>query len=309
MINLKKSIEQGFAGKSGGLYDVLKQLQNIGVGAGGDVFFVDGTNGSDTNNGESWDTAFKTIAYAITQSNLSVVEHTDGRNTILLRGALFAEDLTVPPIKCDVIGVGSSDEQNMVKVTGEHAWTGSATNESSAFYNIEFQNDDATEIFTIASPAGLYFYNCRFTAESACAGALVTSGTTGHDIVFKDCWFRNALDNDPFDTAAISIASTTHYNLLIEDCKIEGDIGVSIGATNAYACVINNCVIRAAGVTIDDNSDDCVITNNMLISAADQSTIGNVLDYNAALAAGNIVTGSGATLTAPTLSDLITYAG
>ena len=307
MINVKKHVGQGFA--NGELYDILKQLQEVGVAIGGDVFFVDATNGSDTNSGESWDDAFATIAYAITKSNLSVLDHVNGRNTILLRGAVFEEDLTVPPIKCDVIGVGSSDEQNMVKITGEHSWTGSATNESSAFYNIEFQNDDTTEIFTVASPAGLYFYNCRFTAEAACTGALVTSGTTGHDIVFKNCWLRNALDNDPFDTAAISIGSTTHYFLLIEDCKIEGDIGVLCGATNAYGCVINNNVIKAAGVTIDDNSDDVVITNNMLISAADQSTIGNVLDYNAALAAGNLVTGSGATITAPTLSDLVTYTG
>ena len=36
-----------------------------------------------------------------------------------------------------------------------------------------------------------------------------------------------------------------------------------------------------------------------MISAADQATLGNVLDYNAALAANNIVTGSTGTVAAP----------
>ena len=300
MLEVKKSIESG---QPYGLYDILKQLQTLGVAIGGDVFFVDATNGSDSYNGQSWATAFKTLAYAITKSNLSVLEHTDGRNTILLRGALFAEDLTVPPIKCDVIGAGSSDEQNMVKITGEHSWTGSATNESSGFYNIEFQNDGTTEIFTVASVAGLYFENCRFTAEAACTGAMILSGTTAHDLVIKNCWFRNALDNDFFDTAAISITATTFYHMLIKDCEIEGDIGINVDCTNAYNCIVRNCLIKATTFCVDDESDDVIYDTCHFISAVDNTTNNDtIVDWNVALAINCQVTGSNHTDDMPTVA-------
>lgn len=295
MLAINSKIETG---QPYGLYNILKQLQTLGVAIGGDVFFVDATNGSDSYDGKSWDTAFKTLAYAITKSNVSVLEHVDGRNTILLRGALFAEDLTVPPIKCDLIGVGSSDEQNKVKITGEHAWTGSATNESSGFYNIEFQNDGTTEIFTVATPAGLFFYDCIFTAEAACAGAIALTGATGHDLVMKNCWLRNAIDNDPFDTAAISNACTTFYHMLIEDCKIEGDIGINIDSTNLYGGIVTGCTIKATGLVIDDESDDVIYTNNAFITDA-ANTANDMVDWNVKLAARNVATGATTTNTAP----------
>lgn len=295
MYEVKKSIETG---QPYGLYNILKQLQHLGAGIAGEVYFVDGDDGSDTYDGLSWDNAFKTLAYAITKSNANIVANVAARNTIFIRGDLFAEDLTVPPIKCDVIGAGSSDEQNKVKITGEHAWTGSTTNESSGFYNIEFQNDGTAEIFTVATPSGLYFENCIFTAEAACTGAILLTGATGNNFVMKNCWLRNALDNDPFDTAAISITVTTFYHMLIENCKIEGDIGINIDSTNMYNGIVNGCTIKATGLVIDDESDDVTYTNNAFITAA-ANTANDMLDWNVALAARNVATGATNTNTAP----------
>ncbi|KKM02734.1 hypothetical protein LCGC14_1781520, partial [marine sediment metagenome] len=45
------------------------------------------------------------------------------------------------------------------------------------------------------------------------------------------------------------------------------------------------------GIAIDDNSDLAIYTNNMIISTADNATIGNIVDANVKLGAGNIVTG------------------
>ena len=295
MYEVKKSIETG---QPYGLYNILKQLQHLGAGIAGEVYFVDGGDGSDTYDGLSWDNAFKTIAYAITKSNANIVANVAARNTIFIRGDLFAEDLTVPPIKCDVIGVGSSDEQNKAKITGEHAWTGSTTNESSGFYNIEFQNDGTTAIFTVATPSGLYFGDCCFTAEAACVGAILLTGATGNDFVMKNCWLRNALDNDPFDTAAISITVTTFYHMLIENCKIEGDIGIDIDSTNMYNGIVTGCTIKGTGLVIDDESNDVTYTNNAFITAA-ANTANDMLDWNVALAARNVATGATNTNTAP----------
>ena len=300
MLEVKKSIESG---QPYGLYDILKQLQHLGAGIAGEVYFVDGNDGSDTYDGLSWDTPFLTLAYAITKSNANIVANVAARNTIFIRGDLFAEDLTVPPIKCDVIGVGSSDEQNKVKITGEHAWTGSATNESSGFYNIEFQNDGTAEIFTVATPAGLYFGDCIFTAEAACTGAILLTGSTGNDFVMKNCWLRNALDNDPFDTAAISITVTTFYHMLIKDCEIEGDMGINVDSTNVYNGIVRNCLIKAVTFCVDDESDEVVYDTCHFISAVDNTTNNDtIIDWNVALAIKCQVTGSNHTDDMPTVA-------
>lgn len=311
MIEVKKSIESG---QPYGLYDILKQLQHAGAGIGGQVYFVENNAGSDTNDGLSWDTAFKTLAYAIGISNDEITGSAYGygrgwaaRNTIFCKGDSICEDLTVPPVKCDVIGCGSTDAFNKTEIKGEHSWTGSGTLMSSGFYNLQFVNDDASAVFTVASLTGLYFGDCDFIAESDSIHAIHITGTTGHDLKINNCRFINDEYADPFDTAAILVATTTTFwNLEIKDSYVEGDIGIKIDTTNLYNGRIDNCVVKAVTVTIDDDSSDCVITNNCLISAADESTIGNVLDYTAALAANNILTGSGNTITAPTLSDLTT---
>ena len=308
MLDIKKSVAQGWG--TGGLYDILKELQLFSAGIKGEVYFVEANAGYDGNDGKSWNKAFKTLATAITASNANIAAGSSGwaaRNTIFIKGDAVAEDLTVPPVKCDVIGCGSCDAEGKTRITGAHAWTCSGTVLSSGFYNLTFWNDAATAIFTVATLAGLYFGDCDFVASADAIHAIHITGATGHDFKVNNCRFINDNEADPFDTAAILVATTTTFwNLEIKDSYVEGDIGIKIDTTNMYNAWIDNCTVKAVGVAIDDNSDDVVITNNALISAADQATIGNVLDYNAALAANNIVTGSGATITAPTLSDLTT---
>jgi len=269
----------------------------------GTVYYVEANAGNDNNDGLSWDKAKKTLASAITASNANIAAGSRGwaaRNTIFIKGDSVAEDLTVPPVKCNVIGCGSNDADRKSEIKGEHAWTGSGTLMSSGFFNIQFVNDDASAIFTIANLAGLYFENCDFIAEADSIAAIKITGDTGHDLIVNNCRFRVDSANDPFDTSAIQIeTTTTFFNLVIENSYVEGNKGIYIATTNCYDSFINNNIIKAVTLCVDDNSDDVVITNNCMISAADQATLGNVLDYNAALAANNIVTGSTGTVAAP----------
>ena len=295
MLEINKSIEQGFSGKPGGLYDILKQLQNVGIGVGGEVYFVDNNAGSDgPDDGKSWERPYKTLSYAITASNANIAASHHGwasRNAILIKADAMCEDLTVPPIKCDVIGVGSCDAEGKTRITGEHAWTGSGTVMSSGFYNLTFWNDAATAIFTVATPAGIYFGDCDFVAKEDAIHAIHITGATGHDFKVNNCRFINDEMNDPFDTAAILIATTTTFwNLEIKDSYVEGDIGIKIDATNLYNGWIDNCTVKAVGVTIDDDSADCVVTNNTCISEGNNGTIATVLDITVALAANNKIT-------------------
>ena len=308
MIEIKKHIGQGFA--SGELYDVLKQLQNLGLAVGGEVYFVDCNAGSDgVDDGASWDTPYKTLAYAIGVSNANIAAGSHGwasRNSILLKGDSCKEDLTVPPVKCDVIGVGSNDAFNKTEIIGEHAWTGSVTLMSSGFYNIQFVNDGAAAIFTVDSLTGLYFGDCDFIAEADSIHAIHITGGTGHDLRVLNCRIINDEYADRFATAGILIATTTTFwNLVIENSYIEGEIGIKIDTTNLYNGLINNCIVRATTLCIDDDSADCVITNSRFI-ADGANTANDMLDYNEKLAAGNIATGETSTNNAPVLLDGLT---
>jgi len=293
MINISKHIGEGFAG--GELYDILKQLQNMGVGIGGEVYYVDNNAGSDSSAaGGSWETPFKTLSYAITVSNANIAASAHGwasRNTILIKADAMCEDLTVFPAKCDVIGVGSCDAMNKTRIIGEHSDTGDGVIQSTGFYNLEFRNDDASAIFTVTSYSGLYFGDCIFTADADSVNAILTSGSCDN-FTIKNCWFRNDEDgHDPFATAAISIVGAC-YNILIQNNIIEGDIGINIDNAVAYNVVIDNNVIKATTLCIDDESNLAVVTNNTMISAADNGTLGLVFDGNDALACHNYITGS-----------------
>jgi hypothetical protein len=74
-------------------------------------YFVDLNTSNATADGLSWDTAFDTIAEAITASNASITLTANRwwarRNRIFVLGDGIAESLTVLPEKCDVIGLGS----------------------------------------------------------------------------------------------------------------------------------------------------------------------------------------------------------
>jgi len=260
----------------------------------GKVYYVEGNVGLDTQDGLSWDKAKKTLASAITASNANIAAGLSGyasRNTIFVKADAITEDLTVPPVKCDVIGCGSCNEQNRTRIIGAHAWTCSGTLMGSAFYNIEFWNDAATAIFTVASVAGLYFGNCQFVAKADAIHAIHITGATGHDLKIENCRIINDEANDPFDTAAILIATTTTFwNFEIKDSYIEGDIGIKIDTTNLYNGRLDKCVVKAVTLPLDDNSDDLVWTNNIFISAANATTPNNVIDANVKLGGGNYLT-------------------
>ena len=312
MYKIEKSIEQGFSGRPGGLFDILTQLQNGMFGMAGETYFVEGNVGSDASDGKSWDGAFKTLATAITASNASIAHANKKgyavRNAIFVRADSITEDLTVPPSKCDVIGVGSTDAHNMTEIKGEHSWTGSGTIMNTGWYNLCFVNDDASAIFTVATPAGLYYDGCLFRAEADAIHAIHLTGATGHDFTVNNCRFINDEYNDRFATGAIlNAVTTTYHNFAITNSYLEGEYGIKIDTTNLYNAWINNCTVVATGVTIDDNSDDCIVTNNTLISEGDITTQSNCYDFLPAKAANNVLTGDDATVTIPTLSDLITY--
>jgi len=300
MLDIKKSIEQGFSGKPGGLYDILKELQLFTAGIQGEVYFVDKNNGYDGNDGKSWKKSFKTLAVAVAASHANIAAGSwgwDSRNTIFIRGH-FTEVLTTLPQKTDIIGVGTVDDVSMARITGTHIIpTPGTAYIGTHFYNIQFADDGASSNWTITNQSGTEFHNCIFKRTASGTYGITEDGCAR--LKFVNCQFLPDSQGGVFTTAAIKLSNVTETTVQIINCIIYGAIGIDCDATNAVNCLVKNCFIKATTLCIDDESDDLVIVGNRMVSAANQGTIGLVLDYNAFLAVDNILTGSGGTIHCP----------
>lgn len=298
MYPIKKSIEQGFSGKPGGLYDILTQLQNMSLGNQGTVYYIDSSKGSDGYDGLSWDKAFKTLAYGISVSNAKRSGYE--RNTIFVRGK-FSETLTTAPSKCDLIGVGATSARSRPRITGAQAMTNTAY--GTRFINLEFRGV-ASSVTMTWTASGFEIHNCVFSQPSG--QTMATHAITivnPHDVVIQGCDFL--MTNEAFfSTACIALTSTeVPSNCHIRNCKIRGAVGVVIGVgsdDHFYNCSIEDCYIYSSGLCVNDESGNvgwALINNRVVTQAANSDN--DMLVYNTHLAAGNVATGATDTNHAP----------
>ena len=274
MIEIKKHIGQGFG--KGELYDILVQLQTFMAGIQGEVYFVDEKTGSDSGDidkGKSWETAYKTISFAASVSNTRIASGNKSghRNTIFCRG-VFTEDITNFGEKVDLIGVGSADAITKARLIGTHAIT-SYNGNGTRFFNFEFWPSAATYIFSWSDCFGIEFHDCWFTNTVTYDTdyAVVLDGTTCQSFIIDNCNFRVSTANKPFDECAIFLDTNYIRMLRITNNYNEGDIGIDVNTTEIWDGVIDNNIIKAVTLCIKDDSNDMVITRNMLISDADST--------------------------------------
>ena len=263
------------------------------------VFYVDG-NVVSSGNGLSWLSAVKTLAeglamahaYASTSGNRAWAH----RPTVYCCGDALTEDIVLAAEKTDVIGVGSSNSHDMVEITGNHV---PATNNTwgMRWYHCQFQEVDTGAMWTLqAQESGWKFIDCVFSNR----GTNCTHGilwTASYNLEVRDCIFDSV---NGFTTGAIVIGAGTSDKVLIRDNLIQGSKGVIVNTSYAQVAgnvIIDNNVFKCLTLCIDDDSDKAIVTRNMMIS---EETIGaNMYDFNVALAAGNIATGSDNTLDVP----------
>lgn len=256
---------------------------------GGTIYYVDGNDGSDSYDGLSWDNPFKTLTYAFARSHANMGQRSRlaKRNLIYCAGDAFDEDLTTFPQKTDVVGVGSYNNISKAALIGTHA-VATAAQFGCRWFNFFFLDDGATANFTMTG-GGYEFHNCTFRCDAN--GTHGIAGTAPSDVKIFNCEFLQDVDGNPFDTAAIAF-TTAGYNLQIRDNLIYGDIGIALTDSGTFSHgIIDNNIVHATNVTIDDNSDDVMVTNNILISdAAATAGYAEVIDINSALAANNYLT-------------------
>lgn len=276
-------------------------LGGVITGGQGEVYFVEGNTGNNDNSGKDWNNAFKTLTHALAVSHANIAASPKGwaaRNTIFCKGDYLDEDLTTLAQKTNIVGVGSCDHARC-RLVGTHIIPATINYMGCRFYNFDFRDDGPTANFTITSQIGIEFHNCLFSSIANCTYGLYF--VTCNKIKIMNCQFLPVMGGagEMFLTAAIGITGTTVNGVQIIDNIIYGVKGIYCSSTTVYEGIIKDNLIKATGITIDDDSVDFVIVGNRLISAAAQSDLPSVLAYNAALAVDNILTGSSATIHCP----------
>jgi hypothetical protein len=245
------------------------------------------------------DHPFATIAEAITASNASIGLAANRwwarRNRIFVCGDGIAENLTVLPEKCDIIGCGS-DLVPFPRVIGHH--TIALAKVACRFINMGWQADGTGDLFVIpAGCHGLQFLGGMMQA-SAAGNTKALEITDSAIVKIQGVEIHQNPGAYATGIFAVGIAIegvASNHQTLIDDCFIEATEGIDVVASApAYGSRITNNLIKATVLTIDENSDVVIVANNRLITAVDidaDPALG--IDCNPDLASGNIITGSG----------------
>ena len=231
-------------------------------GQGGGVeYFVDGNAGLDTNDGLSWDAAFKTMAVGLAASHANIASGAAGwaaRNKVYCKGDAFVENLVLLAQKTDIIGVGSYNQFPRPGLTGNHVPI-SATGIGVRFFNFHF-NAASGDIFTLdSSQRGIEFHNCYFDATPTCTGAIMA--TAVWFLKIYNCHFVG-----DFTDAVIELGAGNAQGLEIVGNYIEGDNqGIDFDA--ATTCSPNKVLIadnkiHTATECINDEASIAAIMNN-----------------------------------------------
>ena len=266
----------------------------------GVVYFVDGNKTSDSNDGLSWENAFKYLstAMAASHANIAITANRNwaGRNTILVKGDDITEDLTTLAQKTDIIGVGSNDAYGKASVIGTWIIPATVNYVGCRFYNMMFTDTGANAIFDIDGQDGIEFHDCLFDSAAS----------TTYGIYFEECnWFL--VDNCEFSRVSASLGFSTAaicivqdddvvYGSRINNCRIStAGIGIDWNETASYNCWITKNYIYATGLTVDCESDNVFVVDNRMMTDVDCDSyaVGTGFDWAVKVSAGNILMGDG----------------
>jgi len=259
------------------------------------IFYVDGNvvSGGD---GRTWETAFKTLAaglaaahsYMSTSANRAWAH----RATVFCCGDNLEENLVLGAEKTDVIGVGSSAGYTKCYLDGLHV-PATTNTWGMRWFNMAFGSTTQGVLFTLTSiSGGMEFHDCIFSSRGP-AHTIAVKATAVGSLKIHDCKFEAAPAD--FSTAGIDILAGDAAQTEIMRSYIVGAVGIRINAsttTTAGNILINDCVIKSSGETINDASSLAVVTNCRLITATNTTTVTAGYTGNQYLWANNVLTGA-----------------
>jgi len=285
--------------------DILNVIQEVQ----GKVYYVEGNAGLDTNNGLSWEKAFKTLAAAITASNANIAAGKWGwasRNTIYVKGDRLDEDLVEFPDKCDVVGVGSCDAYIGAGIIGNHAPVETG-NYGTRFFNMNFFPQANGDIITLTSASsGIEFHNCIFIGVwGAITAPSAIDITASPQCIISNCRFLGAFSGDVIDVGAGDASG-----MKIEDNEIIGgaDNGIVItGVATVIGAMSRGLIarnfIQVADKVIDSRAESAFnVVDNTCISGEALGASSYVIDLTYALR--NAITGDDVSVYVPSLTTV-----
>jgi hypothetical protein len=286
----------GFTNFPNGVTSFGIPLPSAGRDISGSTYFVDNNSGLDSNDGSSWERAFKTLAKAVAISNIDIARGSDRwarRNTIYYCADTETADLVAFPNKCDVIGVGSYDANKKPGITGNHVPV-NAGNYGTRFINVFFKAPaDASPIVTLASTSsGIEFHDCVFDATATTTIGIQATASPFLKVI--NCRFQGAFVTSYLTFGTGEAGGTEIIGNRMCDAAAKGIITGS-GTTSSWAMIVRDNYIEATTIIIDDDGDELWISRNDLITAAavtTSPTFAEAMDVDATRIAGNWLTAS-----------------
>lgn len=248
-----------------------------GIGSIGTTYYVDCNAGADTNDGLSWETAFKTLSVAMAASHANIAAGASGwanRNRIFFKGDQVAtaegENLVLLAQKTDVIGVGSTDWRAKPQLIGNHIIPNTAEVHGCRFFNMAFKGPvlSGGDIFTLTDIHGVEFVVCDFHGDSTTPATAAVVATACVDLQFKGCRTFGA-----FSDAVIELGAGQADGFAVKDCLIQGaNMGIDIAAGATFAAgrygLIKDNVLSTTLACINDASNKVYVIGNRGITAA-----------------------------------------
>lgn len=257
-----------------------------------------------TVDGLSWATAFSQLTSAITASNASIVLNANRwwarRNRIFVCGDQeHTVNLTILPEKCDIIGVGF-DLVPYPRINGTHIIAALATGKAygTRFLNLGFQNNSANETFKfLQDHIGIEFYNCDLWPRPAGSTIAISLTTSNRSFKFINSRIKQESSIGGLFAEGIVINGASQMDMTIAHSYIYATEGIHAHAgIAAYNGLIQNNIIRATALTVNDVSGNFAVISNKLMTAATVNVAAGALGIvcNKILALDNKITGNAA---------------
>jgi hypothetical protein len=275
------------------------------------VYFVDGADGNDSNNGLKPDFAFKTIQKALdtTQARIKVPmgsyvggEPWARNDVIYIAPGIYAENLVgytptgssyagVRGIK--IIGCGYHDLRDgkagvVIKPATLKPWYTEAV-VNCELYNLGFYATTGDYAFQGGIVNNTLFHNCFFTgpAEDEDTIDYVFYTTDTVKTTWRDCWFANGIytmyfaNTTPHGTYS-KIAYADINNCLFTNFKTNG-IHTDSGIVGPHSVIRNSMIVKAGGTGTYGIDDDagifdvfmCAVEAGTAISGTPRSVNGS----------------------------------
>ena len=256
----------------------------------GDTWYVDVTNGDDTNTGSDPKDAFKTLKKAVDTSAAG--------DTIVFAPGEY-------PVDVSVASVAAKADQKWIAANPTHGGAPSV--------DIVADADDGANTPVTVDVDNVHFEGIEFklvaggTTALYCIEAAQTSAVRG--LTFIDCWFNmNSVDGSGVIGVRFNDATNAITGLVMKNCRLIGNdattnvgVGVQVGVGGIPAALIEDCVFECQSNDGDAKALDfldpgaavksyaMVIRNNDFIGPSDGGGDGVPIVFASAMTEDEIV--------------------